>query len=124
MGRCAMPHSDSGIAARPETGNWQVQQARDAQERCHAKSRGMPLEPRDAVTEANHPKPPSNELARIQNASMPYRRPNAAVKGGKPVLVRQELAALPSPLASSPSGTQCAAAIDEIVCPRHERGFV
>jgi integron integrase len=81
LGRPQIETFLSETAAHPGVSNWQVQQARNAVELYYAKFRGIPLEPRDAVTEANHPNPPSNEPARIQNTHIPYTSAAAVVKG-------------------------------------------
>ncbi len=85
LGRSEIETFLSETAAHPGVGNWQIQQARNALELYYAKFRGIPLVPRDAVIEANHPKPPSHERARIQNATIPYTRPDTTVKSGNPV---------------------------------------
>ena len=85
LGRSEIETFLSETAAHPGVSNWQIQQARNALELYYAKFRGIPMEPRNTVIEANHPKPPSHERAHIQNATIPYTRPDTAVKSENPV---------------------------------------
>ena len=78
----------SEAAAHPGISNWHVQQARDAMELYYERFRGIALEPRDAVIEANHTEPLSHERARIQNAAILYMRTDTAVKGAKTLSVQ------------------------------------
>ena len=66
-------------AAHPGVSNGQVQQARDSLELYYAKFRGIPLEPRGAISEASHPSQSSNESAHIQNTVGLYSKPNVRV---------------------------------------------
>lgn len=50
LGRSEIELFLSETAAHPKVSNWQVQQARNALALCCGKFRGIPQEPRDAVT--------------------------------------------------------------------------
>jgi len=83
LGRAEVETSLSETAAHPGVSNWHVRQARDALELYCAKFRGIPLEPRNAVTEANHSnRPPDTTIvnAHIQNMSAFYTKTNSDVK--------------------------------------------
>ena len=97
LGRAEIERFLSEIAARPESGNWLVQQARDALELYYEKFRGIALAPREFVP-ANHTLSPvrqappaeatpqtdttTHPFVGIQNTREQYTKPLVSVKGG------------------------------------------
>ena len=83
LGRTEIEAFLSETAAHPGVGNWQVQQARDALELYYAKFRGIPLEPREAVSARPHEPDPSVLLptrSDIQNDVLRYTNQAVSVK--------------------------------------------
>jgi len=82
LGRAEIETFLSETAAHPGISNWQVQQARDALELYYAKFRGIPLEPQESVSAAEHQTVPLHTGAHIQNTGETYTKPDAVVKDG------------------------------------------
>ena len=81
LGRAEIETFLSETAKHPGINNWQIQQARDALELYYAKFRGIPLNPREPVSDTNHTNKPSSICTPNRKQDEIYTMTDVNVKG-------------------------------------------